>query len=357
MGMLKAIYSYIQPGEKVVSDNQNQNQGGTNPVKVGKGSSWGLVGLIVVVLGVVGALLFYEKSPLNLTNMLAGMQHDGRYMSAWRAELKSPDTDTRRTAVIAIGKALDGSQSTITTLCDILSNDPESDLRIEAALAMSKIKPDAPMAVEALSKCLKDDNLWVRINCSQTLGYLKSGAAKAVPALLEGIKDPKNKEKTDGFFNTIYETMVMTLAKVTAGTPEGVDVVCDALQGASTRQAKVTFIQAVSIIGAPARSRGESMLEKMKNDPDQGVSDEATYCLAVLKGEKAEPEAKIRPPQKGGDGKGKGGFPGGDFKGKGGFDKGGPGSFPKEGFGKGAPAPKAGEGIAEKGEKQPDSSK
>jgi hypothetical protein len=99
------------------------------------------------------------------------------------------------------------------------------------------------------------------------------------------------------------------------------------------------------------------MLEKMKNDPDQGVSDEATYCLAVLKGEKAEPEAKIRPPQKGGDGKGKGGFPGGDFKGKGGFDKGGPGSFPKGGFGKGAPEPKAGEGIVEKGEKQPDSSK
>ena len=46
-----------------------------------------------------------------------------------------------------------------------------------------------------------------------------------------------------------------------------------------------------------------------------------------------------------------------EFKGKGGFDKGGPGGFPKEGFGKGAPAPKAEGGIAEKGEKQPGSSK
>jgi len=127
----------------------------------------------------------------------------------------------------------------------------------------------------------------------------------------------------------------MTLAKVTAGTSDGVDVVCEALEKATTRQAKVTFIQAVARIGAPARERGEPLLAKLKIDPDQGTSDEATYCLAVLRGEKAEPEAPIRPAQKGGNGKGgPGGFPGGDFKGKGGFGKGGPGGFPK---GPGAP--------------------
>jgi hypothetical protein len=321
---------YFQSGEHVVENIPVQKTAKAEPAKVGKGSSWLVVGLVAAALVVLGVLLIHEKSPLNLTTLLAGMEHDGRYASEWRKELKHPDKETRRVAVLAVGKMVDKTPSTISTLCAILNDDPESDVRIEAALAMSKIKPDSPEAVNALAKGLKDENLWVRMNCSQTLGLLQNNAAPALPAILEAIKDPKNQEKTSGFFNTIYESLVMTLAKVTAGTPDGVDVVCDALEKATTRQAKVSFIQAVSRIGAPARVRGEPLLEKLKADPDQGISDEATYCLAVLRGEKANPEAPIRPAQKGGSGKGgPGGFPGGDFKGKGGFGKGGPPGFPK----------------------------
>lgn len=286
--------------------------------------------------------MVHEKSPLNITNLLAGMEHDGRYASEWRAELKAPEKEKRQAAVLAVGKMVDTTPATIATLSEILNQDPETDIRIEAALAMSKIKPDSPQAVEALAKGLKDESLWVRMNCSQTLGLLQNKAVAALPAIREAIQDPKNQEKTSGFFNSIYESLVMTLAKVTAETPDGVDLVCDALEKATTRQAKVTFIQAVSKIGAPARTRGEPLLAKFKNDPDQGISDEATYCLAVLRGEKANPEAPKRPPQKGGNGKGgPGGFPAGDFKGKGGFGKGGPGGFPKESGGppKGPEAP------------------
>ena len=340
---------YFQSGEQVVDNSNDGNQPGQNSPKPAKTGSWWMVGVISLVLLAAGGLLIHEKSPLNITNLLAGMEHDGRYASEWRAELKSPEKDKRRAAVVAVGNMVDKTPSTINTLSEILVQDQEPSIRIEAALAMSKIKPNSPQAVEALAKALKDENLWVRMNSSQTLGLLQNQAASAVPAIREAIKDPKNQEKTDGFFNTIYESLVMTLAKVTAGTSDGVDVVCEALEKATTRQAKVTFIQAVARIGAPARERGEPLLAKLKIDPDQGTSDEATYCLAVLRGEKAEPEAPIRPAQKGGNGKGgpggfpggdfkgkggPGGFPGGDFKGKGGFGKGGPGGFPK---GPGAP--------------------
>lgn len=331
-------------------DNQQAN-GFNNPGrgKVKKRGSWWLLAVIVLVLATVGVLLLHEKSPLNLTNMLAGLEHEGRYASAWRADLKNPDIETRKAAVVAVGKMVDKTPATITTLCQILNNDEDKDTRIEASLALTKIKPDNPEAIEAISKGLKDPNPWVRMNCSLTLGTLQNRAGKAIPAILEAIKDPKNQEKTDGFFNTIYESLVMTLAKVTAGTPEGVDVVCSALENAKTRQAKVTFIQAVSLIGAPARERGEPMLAKLKGDSDQGISDEATYCLAVLKGEKADPEAPIRPAQKGGGG-GKMGFPSGEFKGKGNFPKGG---FPKGGLPKEKGDPK----DAPAGKEKDDSSK
>lgn len=342
-----------------MENSNGASQTGQENSKPSKPGSWWLVGVVSLVLLVAGGLLVHEKSPLNITNMLAGMEHDGRYASEWRAELKSPEKQKRQAAVIAVGNMVDKTPATIATLSEILAQDPEAEIRIEAALSMSKIKPETPQAVESLAKGLKDENLWVRMNCSQTLGLLQNQAASAAPAVREAIKDPVNQGKTNGFFNTIHESLVMTLAKVTSGTPDGVDVVCDALEKATTRQAKVTFIQAVARIGAPARERGGPLLAKLKEDPDQGISDEATYCLAVLRGEKAEPEAPIRPAQKGGNGKGgpggfpggdfkgkggAGGFPGGDFKGKGGFGKGGPGGFPK---GPGGP-PKGPEAPMEK---------
>ena len=73
-------------------------------------------------------------------------------------------------------------------------------------------------------------------------------------------------------------------------------------------------MQAALMIGEPARLRALPLLEKLKADADQEVSDEAIYKMAVLKGEKAEPVT--RPPTQRGNPKG-------------GMSKGGPGGFPK----------------------------
>jgi len=107
---------YFQSGEQVVDNSNDGNQPGQNSPKPAKTGSWWMVGVISLVLLAAGGLLIHEKSPLNITNLLAGMEHDGRYASEWRAELKSPEKDKRRAAVIAVGNMVDKTPATIATL-------------------------------------------------------------------------------------------------------------------------------------------------------------------------------------------------------------------------------------------------
>jgi len=293
-------------------------------------SSWQLVVVICLILTGIGGLLLHEKSPLNLTNYLASMQHDGRYASAWREELGHQDDETRRLAVIAVGKMSDNSPETIAKLCELMLEDNDQTIRIEASFAMTKIKPDSPEAIQAMVKALENENSRVRMNVAVALGAIGIPAKAAIPALAAASKNPINREVVTGFFNTIQDNILMALARSSAGTGDGVDVVCDALDKAENNQAKIVCLQAISIIGEPARARGIPLLTRFTKDPSQTVGDEATYCLAVLKGEKAEPI--IRASTKGGSGMmgGPGGFPGGKGPGgPGGFPGGkGPGGFP-----------------------------
>ena len=318
-----------------------ENQPVPSPAATGTGvkpnrskSSWQLVVVICLILTGIGGLLLHEKSPLNLTNYLASMQHEGRYASAWREELDHQDDETRRFAVISVGKMSDNSPDTIAKLCEMMLKDQNQNVRIEASFAMTKLKPDMPEAIQAMVRALEDENSRVRMNVAVALGAIGIPAKAAIPALAAASKNPINREVVTGFFNTIQDNILMALARSSAGTPDGVDIICDALDKAENNQAKIVCLQAISIIGEPARARGIPLLTRFTKDPSQTVGDEATYCLAVLKGEKAEPI--IRAGTKGGSGMmgGPGGFPGGTGPGgpggfPGGKGPGGPGGFQK----------------------------
>ena len=304
-------YQLVEPSQEN-SPGSNSPVGAASPSR--SVSSWRLVGIIGLILIGVGGLLFYEKSPLNLTSYLAGMEYDGRYASAWRSDLDHSDGDTRRVAVIAVGKMENNPAKTLSRLCQIMLEDDDRSISIEASFSLLKLKAENPEVIAALVRALRVENPWVRMNAALALGGLNKKAKEAIPVLSSAIKDPKNQEKLDGFVNSFEEAMVLAQAKITADSDAGVDIVCDALARAETRQAKISFMQAALMIGEPARLRALPLLEKLKADADQEVSDEAIYKMAVLKGEKAEPVT--RPPTQRGNPKG-------------GMSKGGPGGFPK----------------------------
>src|SRR3954466_10362435 len=81
--------------------------------------------------------------------------HDGKPLSSWREQLRSPDVNARRAALGAIGT----------------------------------IGPDAKKAVPDLAALLKDADEKVRVDAAQALWSMSDDAAGAIPDLVAALKD------------------------------------------------------------------------------------------------------------------------------------------------------------------------
>ncbi|HEV3339587.1 MAG TPA: HEAT repeat domain-containing protein [Pirellulales bacterium] len=71
--------------------------------------------------------------------------------------------------------------------------DPDDEVRAQAAQALARMGATAAPAVDALVRALNDPNEEVRRGAARALGQIGSEADEAVPALIDAIKDPRNK--------------------------------------------------------------------------------------------------------------------------------------------------------------------
>lgn len=106
-----------------------------------------------------------------------------RVMRAFR------DWGVRETAADALARIGDAA---VPSLVETLQ-DPDREVRAQAARALARMGPRAEPAIPALIAALKDSDKEVRMGAARALGQIGPPAAEAVPDLIKAIKDPRNK--------------------------------------------------------------------------------------------------------------------------------------------------------------------
>jgi HEAT repeat protein len=118
---------------------------------------------------------------------------DNMPASFYVRELQSPDPKTRQQAAKILG-TIDGVQgrAVVPALARALTDD-DDQVRVNAALALFKIGPDAGEAVPALIGALRDKDNRVRMDAAMALFKIGPDAREAVPALIAAMQAVENK--------------------------------------------------------------------------------------------------------------------------------------------------------------------
>jgi HEAT repeat protein len=237
----------------------------------------------VVVLAVVALVL--PKSPTYLPHLLARdtRYHDGHSANYWIKALDSDNADTVKPAIQALGSIGSDAEDAVPGLAKILIENKNYVLRIEAALALTKMAPASRGAVNALAQALNDDNSFVRMNAANALFRLKEDARPAIPALIQALKDERNQTDMQYFFNTIQAAVAAALGRASAGIPDGVPALLEALKATDQLDMRIAVARALGEVGAEARS-ALPILRAMLKDESVGLRDSVTEALEKIEG-------------------------------------------------------------------------
>ena len=103
--------------------------------------------------------------------------------------------DEKATAIRPLGEYGASAKAAVPRLIELLENDPDPNLRWDAARTLGKIGPDAHAAIPALIKALKSDNGALREHAAEALGDIH--ATVAVPDLIAALDDADTRVRRD----------------------------------------------------------------------------------------------------------------------------------------------------------------
>jgi hypothetical protein len=237
----------------------------------------------VVALVVVGLGLAIPGSPVYLPELLIrGGVHDGRPTSYWISQLDHADSSERIKAIQALATiGPENAARAIPRLGEILTKDPSVNCRNEAALALSKMVPQAKDVLPALIQAAEDDEAVVRANVMMTLFRLKDHAKPAIPVLIKALKDERNTTNANTFAHTIQELAALALGRATKGTTEGLPHLREFLEKANTSMAKEAGVRAVGEVGEAAKPLEELLIPLLK-DRNKQVREATAETLTKL---------------------------------------------------------------------------
>jgi HEAT repeat protein len=239
--------------------------------------------------------MLYPKSPVYFSNFLGNEgEHDGHSTSYWMREMNSADDETRWHAIFSLGAIGAKAGDAVPGLAKILRDHPDGRTRSEAALALTKMAPASKPAVPSLADALSDKDFFVRWNAAMALFQLHSEARPAVPALINAVKDKKNKTNLNTFPSTIDEVAALALGRASAGTPDGVPVLLEALKNAEAPVTRMAMTRALGEVGPEAKA-AVPQLQLMCKDSDFWVREAAKESLRKIEGSEAEPAGKEPP--------------------------------------------------------------
>ncbi|HEX5270862.1 MAG TPA: HEAT repeat domain-containing protein [Gemmataceae bacterium] len=240
---------------------------------------WSLT--LLLLLGALALLL--PRSPAYAPKLFARYLnvYDGHGAGHWTGALDDPDPKVRRRAIFALGMLGSDAEDAIPALGAIMVNDDDSDLRVEASLALSKLGPATRSEVPSLARALGDENPLVRINAARTLFRLGPDARPAAPALIRAMKAWQNEPEVKPFDVSVQQVAALALGRATAGSDEGVSALVEALEGARRTDMRRTVARSLGDVGACARP-AEPQLRALLRDEDDDVRDAAATALKKI---------------------------------------------------------------------------
>ncbi len=238
-----------------------------------------------VLAAAAGFALLSPGSPAYLPNFFGadGRSYDGYPVGHWVGLLGAADPDVRYEAIHALGAIGPDAGEAIPTLAAILTDDPDPGARVEAALALSKMAPASRSAVPALTAALSDREPFVRMDAALALMRLRGEGRPAAPALARALRDDRNRTNLGAFPFTVQEQVAVALGWVTAGTPDAVPALTDALRSARTERSREAAARALGEVGPDARP-AVAELRKLTDAPDLGVRQAAREALEKIEG-------------------------------------------------------------------------
>jgi HEAT repeat protein len=215
-----------------------------------------LLAFVPLVLAGVAAAI--PGSPVYLPKLLQPPpMYNDHPLPYWLEVVHSSDMMDRRQAARALGQIGTESDAAVTELTKVLLADADRGARIEASLALTKMDPASPTlvgAVPSLARALEEDKeTVVRLNCAIALSRLGGEARPAVPALLRAVQDSRNDTNGKIFYFTVQEMAAVALGQASAGTAEAVPALTQKLAGARTATSRVYYVRALGAVGPQAR--------------------------------------------------------------------------------------------------------
>jgi HEAT repeat protein len=239
--------------------------------------------LVITVVALPAFAVLIPGSPAYLPKFFAaGGSYDGHTTRYWVKALDDRDATVRHQAIFALGQIGNEAGEAVPALAAILLEDPDPNTRREAALALSKMGLAARTAVLALARALEDEEPWVRMNAAHALAWLKTEARPAIPALTKALQDRSNR-MTLAFTHTIQEAAVVALGRASAGTPEAVATLTEALQTADSEGMRSAAALALGHVGPEARP-AVPLLRALLQDPSREVRRVAANSLRQIEG-------------------------------------------------------------------------
>jgi HEAT repeat protein len=232
---------------------------------------------MVILLAVLTILV--PGSPLYLANFFgSNKQHDGHSLSYWLGALRSPEVEQRRRAIFALGAIGADASDGIRPLAAILLQDPDREVRIQAALALTKMAPASREAVPALAQALSDQEPLVRMNACLALSKLGSEGQAAIPALIAAVKDESNETNLDTFTFTIQQAAAVALGRASSGSEAAVPALTSLLQTSESESLRIMVARALGDVG-PAAHSAAPMLVPLLSEPSATLRQSAGEAL------------------------------------------------------------------------------
>jgi HEAT repeat protein len=183
-----------------------------------------------------------------------------------------------------LGKSAKGriKEEPIIAALTVALTDDNPGVRAEAATALLYYKDKR--TIEPLAKCLKDNELQVRINAAFTLGELK--ALDAVPALLAAVK-----ENTDWRNKIAQQECLMALRKLNLGNDDAVQILIEKFHDEYLKD------EIIKTLGLFRIEKAKDLLVKATEDPDEKTRKLALQALERLVRTETKPTIVEPPPQ------------------------------------------------------------
>jgi HEAT repeat protein len=217
------------------------------------------------------------------------------------AALQDPDTDVRQEAANALGSTGSGTKEATPALIGALKDpstalnaalslgaigpgaseavpvligalsDPNLDLRGNAVTALAKIAPGSREVLRALIAALSDPNVGIRQQAAGALGLIGPGAKEAVPALIAALQDPST---------GVREDAAGALGRIGPDANEAVPAPIVALRNPNAAL-RGNAAYALGEIGPGGKKALPALIAALQ-DPTPNVRSQAAYALFVL---------------------------------------------------------------------------